>query len=213
MKRTITLILTLILASTLNYAQEDKQAETMFTIKTEYGNIICKLYNDTPMHRDNFIKLVNEGWYESSNFHRIIKGFMVQGGHNAEGKADPGYTIPAEFRPNHFHKRGVIAAARLGDQVNPQKNSSGCQFYIVQGRRYSAKEMESIQARTGYPYSQEQIEVYGAVGGAPHLDGAYTVYGEVISGMDIVDQIANVPTIKPGDKPEQEIEFSIEIIE
>jgi peptidyl-prolyl cis-trans isomerase B (cyclophilin B) len=213
MKRTITLLIALTIVSTSNYAQEGKQAETMFTIKTEYGNIICKLYNDTPMHRDNFIKLVNEGWYEGSNFHRIIKGFMVQGGHNAEGKVDPGYTIPAEFRPNHFHKRGVIAAARLGDQVNPQKNSSGCQFYIVQGRPYSAKEMQNIQSRTGYPYTEEQIEDYGTIGGAPHLDGAYTVYGEVISGMDIIDQIANVPTIKPGDRPEQKIEFSIEIIE
>ena len=212
MKRTVITLIAIMMVTASVLAQDSKEAETMFTIKTEYGNIVCKLYNDTPMHRDNFIKLVKEGWYEGSNFHRIIKGFMIQGGHNAEGKVDPGYTIPAEFRPNHYHKKGVISAARMGDQVNPERNSSGCQFYIVQGRRVGEKEMKDIQSRTKYPYTPEQIKAYGSVGGTPHLDGAYTVFGEVISGLDIVDQIANVPTIKPGDKPEQEIKFSIEII-
>ncbi len=212
MKRTVIFIIAIMMVSASLIAQDSKQGETMFTIKTEYGNIVCKLYNDTPMHRDNFIKLVEEGWYEGSNFHRVIKGFMIQGGHNAEGNVDPGYTIPAEFRPNHFHKKGVISAARMGDQVNPQKNSSGCQFYIVQGRRYGADEMKAIESRTKYPYTDEQIKAYSSDGGTPHLDGAYTVFGEVISGLDVVDQIANVPTTKPGDVPQQEIEFSIEII-
>ncbi len=202
----------IIMTSTTLSAQEGDQAETMFLIKTEYGNIICKLYNDTPMHRDNFLKLVEEGWYNGSNFHRVISGFMIQGGHNADGKVDPGYTIPAEFRSNHFHKRGVISAARMGDDVNPERNSSGCQFYIVQGRRYAANEMSDIESRMDYKFSEEQIEVYTTIGGTPHLDGSYTVYGEVISGMDVVDQIANIPTIKPGDKPEQEIKFTVEVI-
>ena len=202
----------IIMTSTTLSAQEGDQAETMFLIKTEYGNIICKLYNDTPIHRDNFLKLVEEGWYNGSNFHRVISGFMIQGGHNADGKVDPGYTIPAEFRSNHFHKRGVISAARMGDDVNPERNSSGCQFYIVQGRRYAANEMSDISSRMGYKFSEEQIEAYTTIGGTPHLDGSYTVYGEVISGMDVVDQIANVPTIKPGDKPEQEIKFTVEVI-
>jgi len=212
MKKVTTILIIAMMASTTLSAQESKEGETMFTIKTEYGNIVGKLYNDTPMHRDNFIKLVEEGWYDECNFHRIIKGFMIQGGHNAEGNVDPGYTVPAEFRPNHFHKKGVLSAARMGDQVNPQKNSSGCQFYIVQGKRYAAAEMKDIEARTKYPYTEEQIKTYASEGGTPHLDGAYTVFGEVISGLDVVDQIANVPTTKPGDVPVQEVEFTIEII-
>ncbi|NQU31926.1 MAG: peptidylprolyl isomerase [Bacteroidetes bacterium] len=165
-------------------AQTDKP-ETVATIHTTMGDITVKLYNDTPLHRDNFIKLVNEGWYEGSYFHRIIQNFMIQGGHDKNGKVDPGYTIPAEILPNHSHKKGALAAARQGDPVNPQRKSSGCQFYIVQNDR-----------------------------GTPHLDGAYTVFGEVIMGIDVVDKIGNVQTNKErGDMPVKAVTMTVEIVE
>ena len=112
-------------------AQKATEKETIVVIKTNYGTIKAKLYNDTPLHRDNFIKLVNEGWYNNSPFHRIIKNFMIQGGQNADGRLDPGYKVPAEIKSNHFHKKGALCAARQPDQVNPKKASSGSQFYIV----------------------------------------------------------------------------------
>lgn len=111
--------------------------ETKVLLKTNQGDITVKLYNDTPKHRDNFIKLVNEGWFNGSPFHRVINKFMIQGGQNADGRVDPGYTIPAEIKPNHYHFKGTLAAARMADQVNPKKNSSGSQFYIVQGEVYT----------------------------------------------------------------------------
>jgi len=113
---------------------QTQKPETLVVIHTSMGDITAKLYNDTPQHRDNFIKLVKEGWYNGSPFHRVISQFMIQGGGNANGKTDPGYTVPAEFLPNHFHKKGALSAARMGDQVNPKKASSGSQFYIVQGQ-------------------------------------------------------------------------------
>lgn len=175
----IFLILGLILSIQL-VAQTEKP-ETIAVIHTTMGDITVKLYNDTPLHRDNFIKLVNEGWYEDSPWHRVIKNFMIQGGHNKDGRVDPGYTIEAEILPNHSHKKGVLAAARLGDQANPEKRSSGCQFYIVQNQR-----------------------------GTPHLDGAYTVFGKVIMGLDVVDKIAAVQTGR-GDVPVEAITMTIEI--
>ena len=118
-------IMSLIFAALVGQAQ---QKETIVVIETNYGTIKAKLYNDTPLHRDNFLKLVNEGWYNGSPFHRVIKDFMIQGGQNADGRMDPGYTVPAEFRDNHFHQKGALCAARQGDQVNPKKASSGSQF-------------------------------------------------------------------------------------
>ncbi len=156
--------MSMIFAALVGQAQT-KEKETVVVIETNYGTIKAKLYNDTPLHRDNFIKLVNEGWYNGSPFHRVIKDFMIQGGQNADGRVDPGYTTPAEFKENHFHKKGALCAARQGDQVNPKKASSGSQFYIVQG-----------------------------LGGTPHLDGDYTVFGEVTEGLEIVDKIAAVKT-------------------
>src|SRR5574344_2344302 len=142
MKRLILAVL--VLASVTCYAQN---AETVVVMTTNYGTIKVKLYNDTPKHRDNFIKLVNEGWYNGSPFHRIIKNFMIQGGQNADGRLDPNYKIPAEFRANHFHKKGALAAARMGDQVNPKKESSGSQFYIVQGKPVTEREFEAYTTR------------------------------------------------------------------
>ena len=179
------------------------------------GMITIALYNETPLHRDNFIKLVNDKFYDGVLFHRIIKGFMIQGGDPDSKNAKPGqqlgnggvgYTIPAEFNPSLYHKRGALAAARLGDAQNPQKASSGCQFYIVDGRTFSAQDMQMMTQRTGYPGTADQINPYSALGGAPHLDGGYTVFGEVISGMDIVDLIASQPK-NSSDRPTKDIKI------
>ena len=168
--------------------------ETVVVIKTSMGTIKAKLYNDTPLHRDNFIKLVNEGWYNGSPFHRVIKDFMIQGGQNADGRLDPGYTVPAEFKDNHFHKKGALAAARQGDQVNPKKASSGSQFYIVQGKVYDERSMSTMETRMGKVFGARERQAYMTVGGTPFLDGEYTVFGEVTEGLDVVDKIAAVKT-------------------
>lgn len=189
-----------------------QEKETMVLIKTNYGNIKVKLYNDTPLHRDNFIKLVKEGWYENSPFHRVINNFMIQGGGNADGRENNGYTIPAEFKSNHFHKKGALAAARLGDQVNPKKESSGCQFYIVQGQVYTPQMLNMFSQRYGKKFSEEQIETYTTIGGTPHLDGDYTVFGEVVEGLDVVDKIAAVKT-GYGDVPVTPVKMTMEIVE
>ncbi len=229
--------------------------ETKVLIETSLGNIRVKLYDDTPAHRDNFIKLVNEGYYDGTLFHRVINEFMIQGGDGTSknapagkmlGTGDPGYTIPAEFvYPKHFHKRGALAAARQGDQVNPEKASSGSQFYIVTGKVYNpqqigqlehqmqmqqeqsvfqqlaaghkseiiamrkARDMQGLQALQDTLIAQMQAQIkkegkrtltqvqreaYTTIGGTPHLDGEYTVFGEVIEGMDVVDKIQRVET-------------------
>jgi cyclophilin family peptidyl-prolyl cis-trans isomerase len=185
------ILMSLILAGLMCQAQEK---ETVVVIETSMGTIKAKLYNDTPLHRDNFIKLVNEGWYTGSPFHRVIKNFMIQGGQNADGRMDPGYTVPAEFRDNHFHKKGALCAARQGDQVNPKKASSGSQFYIVQGQVFDDKTLAIYEERLGKIFSAKQRQAYKTVGGTPHLDGDYTVFGEVTEGLDIVDKIAGVKT-------------------
>lgn len=183
--------MTLILAGLCCQAQDK---ETVVVIETNYGTIKAKLYNDTPLHRDNFIKLVNEGWYKGSPFHRVINNFMIQGGQNADGRMDPGYTVPAEFRENHFHKKGALCAARQGDNVNPKKASSGSQFYIVQGQVFDDKKLDLYEERLGKAFNARQRQAYKTVGGTPHLDGDYTVFGEVIEGIEIVDKIARVKT-------------------
>ncbi len=170
------------------------QNETKVLIKTTLGDITVMLYDDTPLHRDNFIKLVNEGWYNGSPFHRVIKNFMIQGGQNADGSVDPGYRIPAEIKPNHFHKKGALAAARQADQVNPQKMSSGSQFYIVQGQVMNETQLNMFESRYGKVFNAKQRQAYQTIGGTPHLDGDYTVFGEVTDGLEIVDKIAAVKT-------------------
>lgn len=174
--------------------------EQMVSISTAYGDIVLKLYNETPLHRDNFIKLVQQGFYDSTLFHRVIQGFMIQGGDPDSktapagamlGNGDLGYTIPAEFRPNLFHKKGALAAARMGDDVNPNKESSACQFYIVQGQTFTDAQLDQMQGRSGI-ISPSRRAVYKTLGGTPFLDGSYTVFGEVVSGLDVVDKIAAV---------------------
>jgi cyclophilin family peptidyl-prolyl cis-trans isomerase len=188
------IIVALVLVGLTCQAQKATEKETMVVIKTSMGTIKAKLYNDTPQHRDNFLKLVNEGWYNGSPFHRVINQFMIQGGQNADGRLDPGYTVPAEFKDNHFHKKGALAAARQPDQVNPKKASSGSQFYIVQGKVYDDKWLDMFENRSGKVLSAKQRQAYKTVGGTPHLDGDYTVFGEVTEGLDVVDKIAAVKT-------------------
>jgi len=210
------------------FAQDNEQLEEeimkdpIVKMHTNYGDIIIKLYNETPQHRDNFLKLVEECFYDSTLFHRVIAGFMIQAGDpdskNAVpkkqlGAGGPGYTVPAEFRKDLIHKNGALAAARQGDQVNPQKRSSGSQFYIVVGRPWTEDEMIMVQQKTGIKYTDEQKKIYETIGGYPFLDREYTVYGEVIEGLDVVDAISVADT-NPADRPLQDIVIeSVEIVE
>jgi len=190
-------------------------------IETTQGNIVVKLYNETPKHRDNFIKLVKEGVFNDLLFHRVIKEFMIQGGDPNSCGAKPGqmlgdgglgYTIPAEFVPSLYHKKGALAAARQGDQVNPAKESSSCQFYIVQGKVWNPRELNMIEQRYGKKFTPEQVEAYTTLGGTPFLDGDYTVFGEVVEGLDVIDKIAAVPC-GPMDRPVEDVKMKMSIIE
>lgn len=187
-------------------------------IRTELGTIVVELYNETPQHRDNFLKLVNEHYYDSLLWHRIIPAFMIQGGDpNSKraaagvplGSGGPGYTVPAEIVPGLIHKKGALAAARQGDQVNPTRASSGSQFYIVQGKSFTEQELDMISKRSagmGAPvtYTPEQKQTYATLGGAPHLDGAYTIFGEVVEGLEVIDLLAGVERL-PGDRPVKDV--------
>ena len=205
----LTLLVSVLITATL-FSQGEKQVKVL--ISTEFGDMTAVLYNETPQHRDNFVKLVNEGWYEGSPFHRVMKNFMIQGGQNADGRMDPGYTVPAEFIEGKYHKYGALAAARKGDQVNPEKASSGSQFYIVQGQVTTFETLDGYSRRTGVTYTNKQIETYTTVGGTPHLDGGYTVFGEIIDGFEVIDKIASVKTDQ-ANKPLENVSMSIKIIE
>lgn len=250
----------------------ENQKQTSLRIETTMGNITVKLYNETPEHRDNFIKLVTDSVYNGTLFHRVINNFMIQAGDpdsktagkdDMLGSGDVGYTLPAEFvYPKYFHKKGALSAARQSDQVNPEKRSSGCQFYIVTGNVYSqesllsmeqqlnqnklqtafnglvGKNMDKIRKMQGendteglqklqkklieeaekivkkqpdFKFTPEQIEAYTTVGGTPHLDNQYTVFGEVTEGMDVVDSIQKVRT-NANDRPEEDIRITNVVI-
>jgi cyclophilin family peptidyl-prolyl cis-trans isomerase len=208
MKKILTSLLILMVFCSVSFGQTSTQSEPVFLIKTSLGDIKVKLYNETPKHRDNFMKLVKEGFYDGSIFHRVINQFMIQGGGSKNGTADIGYTLPAEINPKFFHKKGALAAARMPDQINPNKESSGSQFYIVQGIKLTDAELDAIETRTNKKFTSEQREVYKNIGGTPHLDGAYTIFGEVIEGMDVIDKIASVRTAA-GDKPLEDIKMTI----
>ena len=268
--RFLTNIVLLVMVALLSCSNTGKSQNTNsdkrmnVEIKTSLGDIVVSLYNETPKHRDNFIKLVKEGYYDGVLFHRVIKNFMVQTGDGNSktakqdyvlGAGDPGYTIDAEIvYPKFFHKRGALAAARTGDEVNPERRSSGSQFYIVTGEKYTTSQLASMEknlvnmkknsifsklvkerrqeimkmqqqgdslglkelehelvALTEAEYSKdpavltpEQREAYTTVGGTPHLDGSYTVFGEVVKGMDVVDKIQNVKTGR-NDRPVEDV--------
>jgi peptidyl-prolyl cis-trans isomerase B (cyclophilin B) len=250
---------------------EAKEKENLVKIECEYGTMIVRLYDDTPQHRDNFLKLVKEGFYNDLLFHRVIKDFMVQGGDPDSkgapagkqlGAGDVGYTVPAEFvYPTHYHKKGALAAARQGDQVNPEKRSSGCQFYIVQGKKYNENELNQMERALGQKAMQARFDQlvqenkdsikamrinrdqaglqalqdklvktvetefkdkqsvkmpeqmrkdYMEIGGTPFLDNEYTVFGEVVEGLDVIDKIAAVET-NPGDRPKTDIKMKVKI--
>jgi len=242
-----------------------KGDEPVVLIETDMGDITLKLYNETPKHRDNFIKLAEEGFYDGVVFHRVIENFMIQGGDptTKEGSKsttdDAGYTIDAEFVPHLIHKKGALAAARMGDAQNPEKKSSGSQFYIVQGQVFNLDELEKQAERKNqmirnskinemvmdkadrlmdeginpdftkiytemqdtialvinnldpYKFSKEQIEAYTTIGGTPHLDGDYTVFGEVIDGFDVIDKIAAVET-GTADKPIKDVRMRVKVL-
>ena len=180
-----------------------------------------ELFNETPKHRDNFIKLVNEGFYNDLLFHRVINNFMIQGGdpnsRNAKpgqmlGNGNLGYTVPAEFVQGLIHRKGALAAARQGDMVNPTKASSPCQFYIVQGNVWPVEQLQVMAQRMGKTFDKQQLETYSTVGGTPHLDYDYTVFGQVIDGLDVIDKIAAVKC-GPGDRPVEDVKMKIKVIE
>jgi cyclophilin family peptidyl-prolyl cis-trans isomerase len=189
-------------------------------IQTSYGNMIVELYDATPLHRDNFTKLVEEGYYDSLLFHRVIEGFMIQGGDPESrtagqgrplGRGGPGYTVPAEFVDTLVHTKGALAAARTGDAVNPEKRSSGSQFYIVQGSDLTSSMLDRVEAQKNIRYGKARREAYLKLGGAPQLDREYTVFGRVIQGMEVIDEIAGAPT-DPRDRPESDIRMKLRVI-
>lgn len=275
MKKNIIILLTILIAGTTSCQSGKKkeevtmenQKETLLKIETTKGDITVKLYNETPQHRDNFLKLAKNGTYEGTLFHRVIKDFMIQAGdpdskNAAKGKmlgsGDVGYTVPAEFvYPKHFHKKGALSAARQGDEVNPQKASSGCQFYIVTGQVFNDSTLLSMEQNKNqnklntifnglaqkhmkeiykmrkendeeglynlqdkllaeaeaeaakqpdFRFTPEQVQAYTTVGGTPHLDGEYTVFGEIVEGMDVVDAIQKVPT-DHSDRPKDDVKI------
>jgi peptidyl-prolyl cis-trans isomerase B (cyclophilin B) len=193
-----------------------KGKEPLVFIDTDYGQIVLLLYDLTPKHKENFLKLAKQGFYDGLLFHRVIEHFVIQGGdpdsRNAKagqllGDGDVGYRIDAEFDARLYHKRGAVGAAR---DNNPEKASSGCQFYIVQGKKLTDEQIAAISKRTGVQFTPEQIETYKTVGGIPHLDQNYTVFGEVIAGMEVVDKIAAVET-DANDRPKQDVRMRMKV--
>lgn len=187
-------------------------------IETNFGDMEAVLYDETPKHRDNMLKLIDEGFYKNHLFHRVINNFMIQGGdpHSVGapkgqrlGTGGPGYKIDAEFNDKLFHKKGALAAARMGDNINPEKQSSGSQFYIVEGQVFTKDQLAMMQTQMHHkPFSKEQIEAYTTIGGTPHLDGSYTVFGEIVSGFNVLEKISDTETDNM-DRPINDVVFSI----
>ncbi|MCX6286938.1 MAG: peptidylprolyl isomerase [Bacteroidetes bacterium] len=216
MKKTVLFILASVLVFSFSLMSQTKTSKKVvkFVIHTEYGDMKGFLYNETPQHRDNFVKLVKQGFYNGTLFHRVIPQFMIQGGDPDSKTAKAGqmlgggdlkYTVPAEFNPKLIHKKGALAAARQGDDVNPKKASSGCQFYIVEGKKYPAASLPG-------KYTDEQKKIYETIGGTPQLDGSYTVYGEITEGFDVIDKIANIDRDQ-YDRPKKDVTMTIKLVD
>ena len=222
-------ILTAILAlgSGLSVQAQDDQERPRVQIETSLGNMVIELYNETPIHRDNFLKLAGEGFYDGTLFHRVISGFMAQGGDPKSkgaapgallGNGDPGYTLESEIDPAFIHTKGALAAARQGDQTNPQRRSSGSQFYIVQGRDVSPQSLQQIvNSKRGsmlqpYSYTPDQIAAYGELGGTPHLDMQYTVFGRIVEGMDVLDAICAL-RVDGSSRPAEDLSMDMKILD
>ena len=223
-------LLTMLLLPALAFTQKKGKTPKAEVVKpdvilhTSYGDIGLKLYEDTPLHRENFLKLAHAHFYDSTLFHRVIKDFMIQGGDPYSkdpakkaqaGMGGPGYTLPAEIMPQYFHKKGALAAARLGDQGNPKRESSGSQFYIVEGKTMTDQELDRAEAQMkamvskDFKFSPAAREAYKTIGGSPWLDQQYSIFGEVVSGMDVVDKIAACEKL-PGDRPKVDIMMTME---
>ncbi len=205
----------------INAQRMTKQKDTKVLIKTTMGDMTAILYAGTPYHSANFIKLVNEKYYDGLLFHRVIESFMIQGGDpeskNAKpgqqlGSGGPGYTVGAEITPKYFHKKGALSAARTGDQMNPTRRSSGSQFYIVTGKVYSEAELEKMAKMSHTVFTDEQKKAYTTIGGTPFLDGQYTVFGEIIDGIEVAVAISKVQKNR-SDRPEKDVKIiSMKII-
>jgi peptidyl-prolyl cis-trans isomerase B (cyclophilin B) len=209
------LLLLLLLSAGLGAMSKHRKVK----VTTPYGTMIIQLYDQTPLHRKNFIKLAKAHFYDSILFHRVIKGFMIQGGDPESKHAQPGvllgngengYTVPAEFRLDLFHRKGVLAAAR---DDNPAKASSGCQFYIVQGKKWTDAELDQLeQGRLGgRKIPVDQRELYKTIGGTPQLDQSYTIFGQVIAGMEVIDKIADLKT-DGNDRPLTDVPMKIRLV-
>ncbi|RPG81109.1 MAG: peptidylprolyl isomerase [Crocinitomicaceae bacterium TMED114] len=219
------ILFTLGLSLSAVHAQDDASRPRV-KMSTSLGDIVVELYNETPQHRDNFLKLAGEGFYDGTLFHRVISGFMAQGGDPQSkdaapgmrlGTGGPGYTVEAEIDPAFIHVKGALAAARQGDQVNPNRRSSGSQFYIVQGRDVSPQMLQNLvnskrnSSDQPFSYTPAQIAAYQELGGTPHLDMQYTVFGRVIEGLEVVDAICAVQTNR-SNRPNEDVEVTMEIL-
>lgn len=217
MKKLLTLLLSICLSSTFAAKPKNQYVK----IATDKGTVFIKLYNETPLHRDNFIKIAKDGVLNGTLFHRVIKEFMIQGGDPESKNALPDsqlgngglpYTVKAEFNDSLFHKKGVLAAAREGDSSNPEKASSSTQFYIVQGKVWNDSTLNATEEkRLKFKIPEWQRQVYKTIGGTPHLDRNYTVYGEVVKGLEMVDAIANEPT-GTGNRPKTDIKMTVTVL-
>ncbi|HSI89673.1 MAG TPA: peptidylprolyl isomerase [Adhaeribacter sp.] len=192
------------------YGRQNPETEVL--ISTSLGKIKVKLYEDTPLHRANFIRLAKEGYYDNTVFYRILKSFMIQGGNPGDyvNRADH-YTVPQEIKRHHFHKKGALAMARFDDDINPERASSSHNFYLVQGAKVGLEELEDIARQKKLTLTPEQKELYPKIGGAPTLDEQYTVFGEVVEGMDVLDKIARVP-VTADDRPTKPIYVTMKVL-
>ena len=217
MKKLLGLMFGLSLMLLISCGSSDQQREIQ--IITEYGTMTAVLYNETPGHRDNFIKLAKDGFFDDLLFHRVINGFMIQGGDPESkdapptkmlGNGGPGYTLPAEFNDEFIHVKGALAAARQGDNVNPKRKSSGSQFYVIHGKPVNEQFLSQIETQQNFKYTPEQKQDYYDLQGAPHLDRQYTVFGQVIDGLDVIDKIAAVKTAT-ANRPAKDIKMTIKV--